>query len=166
MGWWKRCWCHSCWVGNKKIQKKFTKTQSELILHIEDNQLMHMCLKDPMVIWETCVVFTTLVVSQRVLPYKGDFLWRKKRLINQCKPDRFYLDSSLHYGRIRHYCKWTWHDPCPHMGLPESYNHVIINFDTTPMDHLNFEHVVTHLLNEETQQNSVQSTNSEPNEAY
>jgi hypothetical protein len=51
------------------------------------------------------------------------------------------------------------------MGLPESYNPVIINFDASPTDQLNFEHVVTHLLNEETRQNSfisgIQATDDE-----
>jgi hypothetical protein len=38
------------------------------------------------------------------------------------------------------------------MGLPTSYDAVIINFDSTPADQLTLDHVITHLLNEETQQ--------------
>ena len=35
------------------------------------------------------------------------------------------------------------------MGLPSSYNAVIINFDATPSDLLTLSHVISCLLNEE-----------------
>jgi len=40
------------------------------------------------------------------------------------------------------------------MGLPASYNAVIVNFDSTPTDQLTLDNVIAHLLNEETQQTS------------
>lgn len=38
------------------------------------------------------------------------------------------------------------------MGLPPSYDAVIINFDATPPEQLTVNHVITRLLNEETRQ--------------
>ena len=40
------------------------------------------------------------------------------------------------------------------MGLPPSYDAVIINFDATPPEQLTVNHVITRLLNEETRQTS------------
>ena len=48
------------------------------------------------------------------------------------------------------------------MGLPVSYDPVIINFDLTPHDQLTLNHVIIHLLNEELCQASLPSlTNQE-----
>ncbi|KAF9559390.1 hypothetical protein CPC08DRAFT_637894, partial [Agrocybe pediades] len=38
------------------------------------------------------------------------------------------------------------------MGLPPSYDAVIINFDSTPSDQLTLNHVISRLLNEEVRQ--------------
>ncbi|KAF8226388.1 hypothetical protein L208DRAFT_1302220, partial [Tricholoma matsutake] len=38
------------------------------------------------------------------------------------------------------------------MGLPNTYNAVIINFDLTPANLLTLDHIITRLLNEETRQ--------------
>jgi hypothetical protein len=40
------------------------------------------------------------------------------------------------------------------MGLPSSYDAVIINFDSTPSDQLTLSHVISCLLNEEVRQTS------------
>ncbi|KAJ6561034.1 hypothetical protein DFH09DRAFT_1160302 [Mycena vulgaris] len=51
------------------------------------------------------------------------------------------------------------------MGLPASYDLVIINFDTTSPEQLTVEHVIARLLNEETHQNSSpDSTTSTPSD--
>ncbi|KAJ7325599.1 hypothetical protein DFH08DRAFT_630308, partial [Mycena albidolilacea] len=44
------------------------------------------------------------------------------------------------------------------MGLPPSYDAVIINFDATPPEQLTVNHVITRLLNEETRQTSSPDT--------
>jgi len=46
------------------------------------------------------------------------------------------------------------------MGLPPSYDLVIINFDSTPTDKLTFNNMVTRLLNEEKRQLSTHATSS------
>jgi hypothetical protein len=44
------------------------------------------------------------------------------------------------------------------MGLPVAYDAVIINFDATAPELLTLDHVITHLLNEETHQESGKET--------
>jgi len=46
------------------------------------------------------------------------------------------------------------------IGLPSSYDAVIINFDSIPADQLTLDNVISHLLNEETQQTAAATTKS------
>ncbi|KAJ7748069.1 hypothetical protein B0H16DRAFT_1319926 [Mycena metata] len=48
------------------------------------------------------------------------------------------------------------------MGLPSSYEAVIINFDATPPADLTVEHVISRLLNEETRQQSLDGDTTIP----
>ena len=47
------------------------------------------------------------------------------------------------------------------MGLPDSYNPVIINFDSTASELLTLNHIIAHLLNEEARQSSHAATTNE-----
>jgi hypothetical protein len=46
------------------------------------------------------------------------------------------------------------------IGLPSSYDAVIINFDSIPADQLTLDNVISHLLNEETRQTAAATTKS------
>jgi hypothetical protein len=50
------------------------------------------------------------------------------------------------------------------MGLPPSFDAVIINFDATPPEQLTVNHVITRLLNEETRQSSPTDSPSSTND--
>ena len=152
---------------SKRNSQKMAETQSKLILCVEDNQLTHMCSKDPMVIWETlrgvhCArgFATSLALRRKFLTARKDINQSMQAWIGSIRTQAFIMEESG--------ITVSEHDMilALTMGLPDSYNPVIINFDATPTDQLNFEHVVTRLLNEETQQNSVQSTDSKLNGAY
>ncbi|KAF7334155.1 CCHC-type domain-containing protein [Mycena venus] len=146
----------------KRNVAKMAEARAELILRVEDGQLAHMTARDPMEIWENL---------QRVHRATGfaTSLALRRRFLTAKKADDEMMEAWI--GRIQTLVLRMEHAGIEvtaqdqilalTMGLPSSYDAVIINFDATSPEQLTVNHVITRLLNEETRQ--ISSPGSSPN---
>lgn len=137
----------------KRDGEKMLEARAELILRVEDGQLAHMTARDPMVLWENLQRLhraagfaTSLALRRKFLTAKkaGDetmeaWIGRIQTLVLRME------HAGIDVGAQDQILAMT-------MGLPASYDPVIINFDATSPEQLTVEHVITRLLNEETRQ--------------
>jgi hypothetical protein len=139
----------------KRLKTKMQEAWAELILCVEDSQLSHMCNCDPLVIWQSleCIhhatsFATSLALHRKFLSAKKSPSQSMQAWIGHIKSLAFCLGESLlnTVSDQDHILTLT-------MGLPSSYDAVIINFDATSPDQLTLNHVISHLLNEEQCQN-------------
>jgi len=134
--------------------EKMSEARAEIILRVEDGQLSH-CMRssDPMEIWETLESVhraagfaTSLALRRRFLTMKKTETQTMQAWIGQIQGLAFRLDqagiAATDQDKILALT----------MGLPSSYDAVIINFDSTPSDQLTLNHVIARLLNEEVRQ--------------
>lgn len=137
----------------KRDVEKMAEARAELILRVEDGQLSHMTSRDPLVVWEN------LQRMHRAAGFATSLALRRKFLTSK-KTDNETMEAWI--GRIQTMVLRMEHADVVvtdqdkilafTMGLPPSYDPVIINFDATPPDQLSVEHVISRLLNEETRQ--------------
>jgi hypothetical protein len=122
---------------SKRNSQKMAETQSKMILHIEDNQLAHMCSKDPMTIWETlhaihcaCGFAMSLALHRKFLMEKKEINQSMQAWIGSTWTQAFIIEEpGINVSEHNMILALT-------MGLLDSYNPVIINFDTTPTANL------------------------------
>jgi gag-polypeptide of LTR copia-type/Zinc knuckle len=111
--------------------------------------------KDPMEIWATlrrvhqaAGFATSLALRRQFLTAKMEHLEHMQAWIGRIRTLAFCLEqANIIVPEQDIILALT-------MGLPPSYNAVIINFDSTPTEQLTLNHVIARLLNEETRQAS------------
>jgi hypothetical protein len=140
---------------------KMQEARAELILRVDDGQLSHMRSEDPMEIWATLErvhraagFATSLALRRKFLTAKKGEGQSMQAWIGDIQALAFRMSQAnicvTDQDRILALT----------MGLPSSYDAVIINFDSTPADQLTLNNVIVRLLNEE----SRQASQLEPNE--
>ena len=134
---------------------KMAECRAELILNVESSQLAHMSSSDPSAIWFELESVHRAHGFATALAYRRKFLSAKKNLKQSMR---------AWIGHIRHLAFEMRHAGITvtemdmvltlTMGLPASYDQLIIVFDSTPPGDLTIESVVARLINEETRQDS------------
>jgi len=140
---------------------KMNEARAEIILRLEDGQLSH-CLRsnDPREIWlvlegvhRAAGFATSLALRRKFLTLKKAPSETMQSWIGQIQALGFRLEQAgITVSDQDKILALT-------MGLPSSYDAVIINFDSTPSDQLTLSHVISRLLNEEVRQTSGQPSN-------
>jgi gag-polypeptide of LTR copia-type/Domain of unknown function (DUF4219)/Zinc knuckle len=152
----------------KRTANKMNEARAAIILRVEDGQLAH-CLRsrDPKEIWDVLESVhraagfaTSLALRRRFLTMKKEDSQTMQSWIGQVQALAFRLE---HAGiKVEEQDKIL----ALTMGLPNAYDAVIINFDSTSPDQLTLSHVISRLLNEEVRQlGNENSTKSEHDEA-
>ena len=121
--------------------------------------MSHMRSDDPREIWQTLRrvhlatgFATSLALRRRFLTAKKDTTQSMQSWIGHIKSLAFRMEEAgIDVSDQDRILALT-------MGLPNSYDAVIINFDATPPDQLTLNHVIARLLNEETRQESNTAT--------
>ena len=141
---------------------KMNEARAEIILRLEDGQLSH-CLRsnDPRVVWlvlesvhRAAGFATSLALRRKFLTLKKTPSETMQAWIGQIQALGFRLEQAgIAVSDQDKILALT-------MGLPPSYDAVIINFDSTPSDQLTLSHVISRLLNEEVRQASGQPSNT------
>ena len=137
----------------KCTKDKMARAQAEMILQVEDNQLVHMMSTDPMEIWQIlqCVhqaagFATSLSLRQKFLTTKKSDSQTMQSWIGYIQGLAFQMENAniavIDQDKILAIT----------MGLPPSYDNVIINFNSMSPNTLTLNLVITCLLNEEVQQ--------------
>jgi hypothetical protein len=143
---------------SKRSPEKMAQAQVEIILRVEDGQLAHLCDRDPSVIWDTLQSVHQAHGFATSLALRCWFLTAKKRedesmqsWIGSICQQAFILMQEAGVAT-------TSQDMIlvVTMGLPPTYDTIIINFNSTSPDQLTFENVVAWLINEETCQSSTE----------
>lgn len=134
---------------------KMAEARAEIVLRIEASQLSHMTSRNPMVIWQD------LRNVHRATGFATS-LARRREFLTAKKTDSETMEDWI--GRVQAMVlrmEYTGIVVTPQdkilaftMGLPATYDAVVINFDATDPDDLTVEHVISRLLNEETRQHS------------
>jgi len=135
---------------------KMNEARAEIILRLEDGQLSH-CLRsnDPRTIWlilesvhHAAGFATSLALRRKFLTLKKTPSETMQAWIGKIQALGFHLEQAgITVSDQDKILALT-------MGLPSSYDAVIINFDSTPSDQLTLSHVISCLLNEEVRQTS------------
>ncbi len=143
-------------------KQKMAEARAEMILRVDIGQLAHMDSKDPREIWGN------LQTVHRAQGFATSLSLRRKFLTAKMLEGQG-MESWV--GQIRRMAKameLAGIDVSDQdlilaltMGLPPSYENVIINFDATPPDQLTLSNVIVRLLNEETRQASLAPGHSE-----
>lgn len=138
---------------DKHIQDKMAHAWAEMILHVEDNQLVHMISPDPMQIWLTLQCVHQAAGFATFLSLRRKFLTAKKsdsQTMQACIGQIQGLAFRMEHAKIA----ITNQDKilAITIGLPPSFNNVIINFDSMSSETLTLDLVIACLLNEEVQQ--------------
>ena len=124
-----------------------------MILHVEDNQLVHMISPDPMQIWLTLQCVHQAAGFATFLSLRRKFLTAKKsdsQTMQACIGQIQGLAFRMEHAKIA----ITNQDKilAITIGLPPSFNNVIINFDSMSPKTLTLDLVIACLLNKEVQQ--------------
>jgi hypothetical protein len=132
---------------------KMDEARAEMILRVEDGQISHMRSRDPLEIWETLERVHRASGFATSLALRRKFLTAKK-LETQPMQAWIGLIQGLAFRMEQADISVSDQDRilALTMGLPTSYDTVIVNFDATPPNLLTPNHVITRLLNEETRQ--------------
>lgn len=137
----------------KRGTQKMAEARAEMILRVEDGQLSHMRSRDPRVIWQTLQrvhraagFATSLALRRKFLTGKKGAAQSMQAWIGDVQALAFRLEEAD--------IKITDQDRilALTLGLPDTYDAVIINFDSTSTNLLTLDHVITRLLNEEARQ--------------
>jgi hypothetical protein len=144
---------------------KMDEARAEMILRVDDGQLSHMRSRDPLEIWETLErvhraagFATSLALRRRFLTAKKGDGQSMQAWIGHIQGLVFHMEQSgVDVSDQDKILALT-------MGLPPSYDPVIINFDTTPSELLTLNNVIARLLNEEVRQASNSNITKDPEE--
>lgn len=145
-------------LKEERDKMKLQEARAELILRVDDGQLAHMRSQDPMEIWATLErvhraagFATSLALRRRFLTAKKADDQTMQAWIGQIQSLAFRMtEAGVAITDQDRILALT-------MGLPTSYDPVIINFDSTLQDQLTLNHVIIRLLNEELRQASLPS---------
>lgn len=142
---------------------KMDEARAEMILRVDDGQLSHMRSRDPLEIWETLErvhraagFATSLALRRRFLTAKKGAGQSMQAWIGHIQGLAFRMEQSgVEVSDQDKILALT-------MGLPPSYDPVIINFDATPSELLTLNNVIARLLNEEVRQSSDSNVAKDP----
>lgn len=142
-------------VREKRDVEKIAEARAELILNVEGNQLAHMKSKDPEEIWNNLRIVHRARGFATSLALRRKFLTSKKgrnQLISNWIAEIEYMAFNMELVDI----EVSDQDKilALTLGLPPSYESLIISFDGTSPDQLTLENVMVRLLNEENRQRS------------
>ena len=134
----------------KRSAKKITEAYAEIVLRVEDSQLVHMCSKDPEIIWDRLAqvhcalgLATRLVLHRRFLTSVKGVEESMSAWVGHVKSMSFRLeDIAVDVSDEDTILALT-------MGLDKSYDSFIISLDTTSPDQLTLDYVISCMLNEE-----------------
>jgi len=139
----------------KRSASKMAEARSEMILRVDGGQLPHMISRDPLEVW------SNLRTVHRARGFATSLALHRKFLTSRKTPK---MTMQAWIGEIRGQAfamKLAEIEVSDQMvilaltlGLPPSYDNVIINFDSTDPIQLMLENVIIRLLNEETRQSS------------
>jgi hypothetical protein len=134
---------------------KMAEARAELVLRVEPGQLAHMTSRDPMIIWQDLQRVHRAAGFATSLALRRQFLTAKK-LDSETMEDWIGRVQSMVLRMEYTGIVVTDQDKILAftMGLPATYEAVVINFDATSPNALTVEHVISRLLNEETRQQS------------
>ncbi|RDB26438.1 hypothetical protein Hypma_006056 [Hypsizygus marmoreus] len=142
---------------NSKTTKAFVRKQklarAKIILHVENSQLPHTRHSDPKEIWDN------LARVHRSRGF-GTLLAMRRRFFALQKHDDISMQAWIAQVRDAAFHLEAAEFPVDDLdliivltqGLPESYDPLIITLDSTPIDELDVDNIITRLLNEETRQ--------------
>lgn len=145
-----------------RAKTKMNEARAEIILRLEDSQLSH-CLRsdDPRAIWLVLESVHRAAGFATSLALRRKFLTLKKgsesmqAWIGKIQALGFRMEQAgIIVNDQDKILALT-------MGLPATYDAVIINFDSTPTDQLTLAHVISRLLNEEVRQLSGDRSDTE-----
>lgn len=144
-----------------RVSTKMDEARAELILRVEDGQLSHMRSRDPLEIWQTLErvhraagFATSLALRRKFLTSKKSNDQSMQAWIGAIQGLAFRMEEAgIDVSDQDRILALT-------MGLPASYDAVIINFDSTPSELLTLNHVVARLLNEEVRQEATDPKSS------
>ena len=139
----------------KRSAQKMAEARAELITHVEDGQLSHMRSRDPMEIWQDLSDIHKARGLATQLAMKQQFLTAKKKKdqmvqawIRQIRSMVFRMEETgLTVSDQDIILALT-------LGLPSSFDQVIVALDSTPTENLTLDVVITRLLNDEVRQTS------------
>jgi gag-polypeptide of LTR copia-type len=121
-----------------------------MILRVEDNQLVHMISPDPIEIWLTLQRIHQAAGFATSLSLRQKFLTAKK---SDHQTMQAWIGQIQGLAFCMEHVKIAVTDQdkilAITMGLPPSFNNVIINFDSMSPGTLTLDLVIAHLLNEE-----------------
>lgn len=140
---------------NARKASKMAEARAELILNVEPGQLPHMRSRDPLDIWQDLKMVHRARGFAASLAMRRQFLTMKKMKaqkmsawIGEIRAQAFEMEEAgLQVSDNDTILALT-------MGLPPSFDNLIMSFDDTPSADLTLDYVVTRLLNEETRQKS------------
>jgi hypothetical protein len=140
-------------ILDERDATKMASARAELIIHVSDDQLVHMRSMDPREIWQTLERVHVTQGFATSLSLRRQFLTGRKNesesistWIGRVQTLAYRLqDAGIDVSDQDKILALT-------LGLPAKYEAVIINFDATPTDQLTWNAVVTRLLNEEVRQ--------------
>lgn len=140
----------------KRSTQKMNEARAEMIMAVDSGQLSHMRSRDPMEIWEMLAKVHKARRFATQLAMKRVFLMSKKKLsqsmqawIGEVWNTAFRMEETgITVGDLDKILMLT-------IGLPASYEAVIITLDAVPTKELTLEEVIRRLLNEEVRQTSM-----------
>ena len=139
----------------KRSAQKMAEARAELITYVEDGQLSHMRSRDPMEIWQNLAdvhkargLATQLAMKRRFLTAKKKKDQMVQAWIGQIRSMAFRMEETgLTVSNQDIILALT-------LGLPPSFDQVIVALDSTPTKDLALDVVITRLLNDEVRQTS------------
>jgi hypothetical protein len=149
-------------LKKKRNAGKMDEACAEMVLRVEDGQLSHMRSGDPMEVWRTlrrvhlaAGFATSLALRRKFLTAKKSTAQSMQAWIGHIQSLAFRMEEAgIEVADQDRILALT-------MGLPDSYDPVIINFDSTASELLTLNHVIARLLNEEARQSSHSETTNE-----
>ena len=147
----------------KRKYDKMAQARAEMILRVEAGQLSHMTARDPMEIWKRLKNVHRGQGFATSLALKWQFLMSKKgqnqtmqAWIGKIQAQALKMEmAEVKVSKQDVILALT-------LGLPPTYNAIIISFDAMDPKKLTIDTVITRLLNEETCQSGIHSHTPTP----
>lgn len=135
--------------------EKMQEARAEMILRVEPSQLAHMQSKDPRKVWEAlrdthCAhgFATTLAMQRRFMTSRMAVGQSVQSWIGSVRALAFEMEQvGIDVAEHNIILAIT-------LGLPASYETIVILFDAIPTKDLSLPYVISRLLNDETRQNA------------
>lgn len=139
----------------KRSAQKMAEARAEMISCVDGGQLSHMRSRDPMDIWQTLADVHKARGFATQLAMKRCFLTAKKKpgqtiqaWVGEVRSMAFQMEEAgIVVNEQDKILAVT-------MGLPVSFEPVVVALDSIPTEHLTLEDVIKRILNDEVRQNA------------